>query len=432
MVNSRIGVTDTGFKVATYDEMLDSLQDELMSAYGNDIQLTPNSTIGILSALMAKRLTSCSQSTQQAFYNSFVNTANGTALDRLGSNFDVKRKVATHAIAEVTIRTEEEYLVQAGEQFETEDGIIFNLINDVITEKDPNPPVPPSARDEDTPNDSDESNDNDSDGDDDDTDDPEPVGNYVGVGIVQSDEVGTMNNVLANTITVVSNPDDNIVSVTNLQSAGGGQDGETDEAYRKRIIIENVAKPGSTENGIYSALMNLSGVKQVGFAPNKTGETDEDGNPPYSEHIYVLGGNRQEIAETLYKYVAAGTTLAGDEVVQVTDVNGFKTEIRFSFAKELSIFVKLHVRSNSNWNADSDSDALKQAVADSINELRMGKTVYSTRLYSSIYNFDGVEEALVEVGRSKDDLATNVDIKANRFEIPTCVKSNIEIEYMEN
>lgn len=429
MVNSKIGITDTGFQAPTYEETLDNLQDEFIAAYGSDLQLTPNSTVGILTALIAKRLTSCSQSTQETYYNSFVNTAHGTALDRLGSNFDVRRKVATHSTAEITIRTEGEYLIQAGEQFETEDGIIFNLLNDVLTEKDPNPPVPPSVRDVDTSDDTDTDTDPDED---DDIDEQEPVGDYVGVGIVQSDETGSMNNVLANTITVVSNPDDNIVSVTNKQSAGGGQEGETDEAYRKRIIIENVAKPGSTEDGIYSALMNLSGVKQVGFAPNKTGEVDEDGNPPYSVHIYVLGGNKQEIAETLYKYVAAGTTLVGDEVVQVTDVNGFKTEVRFSFARELTVYVKIRVRSNLKWNADNDSEALKQAVADSINELRMGKTVYSTRLYSSIYDFDGVEEALVEIGRSKDDLAMNVDIKASRFEIPTCIKSNIEIEYMEN
>lgn len=197
MVNSKIGITDTGFQAPTYEETLDSLQDEFIAAYGSDLQLTPNSTVGILTALIAKRLTSCSQSTQETYYNSFVNTAHGTALDRLGSNFDVRRKVATHSTAEITIRTEGEYLIQAGEQFETEDGIIFNLLNDVLTEKDPTPPVPPSVRDVDTSDDTGTDTDPDED---DDIDEPEPVGDYVGVGIVQSDETGSMNNVLANTI----------------------------------------------------------------------------------------------------------------------------------------------------------------------------------------------------------------------------------------
>ncbi|WP_435526499.1 baseplate J/gp47 family protein [Lactobacillus crispatus] len=48
------------------------------------------------------------------------------------------RKVDAPSHAEVVITTEGEYLIQAGEKFETEDGLVFDLTEDVITSKQSN------------------------------------------------------------------------------------------------------------------------------------------------------------------------------------------------------------------------------------------------------------------------------------------------------
>lgn len=406
------GMTEAGFNAPTYSETLEMVQDAFRSTIDKDISLSSNSVAGNLAEEIAWRITNVNQNAQGVYYAGYVSTAQGVELDRLGSNFGLTRKVATNSTAEITIRTREEYLVQAGEQFETEDGIIFNLLNDVLTVKDTTA----------TPTKQENSDDDDED------DDEEPAPTFVGKGIVQSDEKGAMNNVPANTITVVSNPDDNIATVTNEKRAGGGQDDETDEEFRDRIIIENVAKPGATENGIRSALKNLSGVRQVNFVYNKESVTDKYGNPPYSVNIYVLGGDSQEIAQTLYDNVAAGSNLTGNQSVTIDDVNGFPTVIKFSFANEIRIFVKVKIKTNDKWNNDSDIESLKQEIADNINQLEMGKTVFSTKLYSIIYNYDGIEEAIVSVGKDENGLADNADITPDRFEVPTCVISNVEIE----
>lgn len=408
---SSMEMTEAGFNAPTYSETLEMVQEAFRSTIDKDISLSSNSVAGNLAEEIAWRITNSNQNAQGVYYAGYVSTAQGIELDRLGSNFGLKRKVATNAIAEVTIRTREEYLVQAGEQFETEDGVIFNLLNDVLTVKDKT--IPASQ---------DENDDSDND------DETEPIPTFVGRGLVQSDEKGAMNNVPANTIVVVSNPDDNIASVTNEKRAGGGQDNETDEEFRDRIIIENVAKPGATENGIKSALKNLSGVRQVNFVYNKEGVTDKYGNPPYSVNIYVLGGDSQEIAQALYDNVAAGSNLTGNQSVTINDVNGFPTVIKFSFANEIQVFVKVKIRTNDKWNNDSDVESLKQEIVDNINQLEMGKTVYSTKLYSIIYNYDGIEEAVVSAGTSQSSLSDNADITPDRFEVPTCVISNVEIE----
>lgn len=409
--NNNYGVTPSGFFSPTYAEVLDNIQDKFKSVFGNNIALESNSNLGIQSRLDALIIYNAYQELQKNFYNSFVSTATDTALDRLGNNFGVIRKVAEPSYVELTIRTSEEYLIQAGEQFETEDGIVFTLLSDVLTEKDENISKSPVAKDEDQ---------------DDDTDD-EPIGTFVGKGMAQSIETGSMNNVRENTITVVSNPDDNIDSVTNEKIAGGGQDYEPDETYRERIILENLAKAGSTEKGVYAALMNLSGVRQVGFTPNPTSEVDKDGNPPYSIHTYVLGGNGQEIAQALYDNIAAGTIFVGDESYTVTDVNGFPKTMHFSFASELDIYVDVKLKTNDLWNEDSDPNELKQEISDQIQQLKMGSPVLSTKLYSAIYDFEGISEALVSIGSSQDSLTANGDVVPTKFQVPICDVKNINI-----
>lgn len=413
--NNNYGVTPSGFFSPTYAEVLDNIQDKFKSVFGNNIALESNSNLGIQSRLDALIIYNAYQELQKNFYNSFVSTATDTALDRLGNNFGVIRKVAEPSYVELTIRTSEEYLIQAGEQFETEDGIVFTLLSDVLTEKDENISKSPVAKDEDQDDDTD-----------DDTDD-EPIGTFVGKGMAQSIETGSMNNVRENTITIVSNPDDNIDSVTNEKIAGGGQDYEPDETYRERIILENLAKAGSTEKGVYAALMNLSGVRQVGFTPNPTSEVDKDGNPPYSIHTYVLGGNGQEIAQALYDNIAAGTIFVGDESYTVTDVNGFPKTMHFSFASELVIYVDVKLKTNDLWNEDSDPNELKQEISDQIQQLKMGSPVLSTKLYSVIYDFEGISEALVSIGSSQDSLTANGDVVPTKFQVPICDVKNINI-----
>lgn len=413
--NNDYGMTDSGYRSLTYQETLDKVEDEFLSKYGSNISLAGNSNIGMLARTYSWLITHASQTLQEVFYSSFVSRAQGIALDRLGSNFGLTRKVATHSFAKIEIRTEEEYLIQAGEQFETEDGIIFTLLSDVLTVKDPNPPKPPAPKDDDSEDDEDDDN------------EETPIGTFVGIGTVQSDELGSMNNVPAGSITIVSNPDDNINSVTNIEKAGGGQDDETDETFRKRIIMENAAKPGATENGVNSALRNLPGVRRVGFVYNKTSKTDEYGNPPYSTHIYISGGDGQEIANTLYNTIAAGTILTGDQEYYVTDVNGTQTKIQFSFAHDLNILVNVKIQTNDQWNSDSDSQELKEAISQSINELNMGETVHSTRLYSVVYSFNGIENAEVTIGTTSDNIGKNIDVVPNRFEVPICSAENITI-----
>lgn len=385
----KFGLTEKGFIAPTYAEWLEDVEGSFKSRFGDDIALSSNSNFGMLAREYAWRMVEVTEQLQLVYYAGFYSTATDTSLDRLGANIGVVRKVAAPSHVALKITTDDEYLIQSGEQFETEDGIVFNLLDDVVTKKD-----------------------ND--------------GNWVGIGNLESDETGSMNNVGANTITVVSNPDDAILEVTNQEPAYGGNDEETDEDYRERLVLENISKEGPTANGIRSALMNVSGVREVGIVDNDQNSTDEYGNPPYSVHVYVLGGADKDIAETLNDRVAAGVTLAGSRAVNITDDSGITKTIRFDHATEVPIFIQVEIKTSDSWNQDDGPNQIKSDIAQKINALEMGQTVHLTKMFANVYDKPGVEEASIKIGIAKDALSYS-DVKVKRFEVPVCSASNVEV-----
>lgn len=384
------GLTENGFIAPSYEEVLDSVEDDFISKFGDDIVLTSNSNFGIIARLIAWRETLMIQELQQNYYAAFISTATDTSLDRVGSNIGVGRKVAQPAFATIEVTTDGQYLIETGETFETDDGYVFDLIKDITTTQ-------------------------------------QPDGTWKGTGIVQSEENGSMNNVAANKITMESNPDDNVLSITNPEPAGGGQDYEDDETYRARLLEENAAKPGPTAWGMKSALMELPGVRDVNPVENDKADADKWGNPPYSVHIYVLGGDDNEIAHTIVNHEAAGITLVGSKAIDVQDATGNKRTVHFDHAIDKPIYVKVKVNVNENWNDDEGADDIKTAVADYINHLIIGKTLFLTRLYPLVYGVNGIDEATIMIGTHQGTLGGD-DIVNDINEAVSCDTNNIEVD----
>lgn len=390
MTIASFGLHKRGFLAPTYEEILDTVMDDFRRRFGDDISLESNSNFGGIARSIAWDLTELIQEEQRNYYSPFISTSTNSGLDRIGANLDLQRKVAMPSFANVVITTDDEYLIQAGEQFETEEGVVFDLIKDVITTKD------------------------------------RKTGKYTGIGALQSVETGEFNNVPANTITVVSNPDENIISVTNPEAAAGGQDDEDDATYRARLILENVAKPGPSRAGVESALMNLTGVKQAKVIDNPNADADEYGNPPYSVHVYVRGGTINDIAQCLADRAPIGITLVGSKSATVKDATGNDRVEYFDYAPEKQIFANVKIRTTDEWNVDQGAENIKVAIADYINDLKMGDTVYLTRIYPAIYKVAGVGEATVQIGTAIDKMDSK-DITTLPFEVAVCDTENIEV-----
>lgn len=389
MAIASFGLHKRGFLAPTYEEILDSVEDDLMQRFGTDIVLTSNSNFGIIARLIAWRETLLIQELQKTYYSAFISTASDSSLDRIGANLDLPRKVAEPSFATIQVETDDAYLIEAGEQFETDDGVVFDLIKDITT-----------AQNKD--------------------------GKWIGTGTVQSVDTGDFTNVLPNTITIVSNPDENIISVTNPEKAAGGQDDESDSDYRARLIMENVAKPGPSNAGVKSALMNLPGVRQVNIIENPNADADKYGNPPYSVHVFCLGGKEEDIAQCLVDRVAAGITLVGTKVSMAKDATGTMQTVYFDYAQDKPIYAKVTIRTTEEWDVDDGANYIKQDIADYINGLMMGQTVYLTKLYPSVYSIEGVGEARIQIGTDPQHLADD-NIATQPFEATSCNPDNVEV-----
>ena len=389
MPTTNFGLTDQGYLAPSYEELLDSVQDDFLRVFSSDLVLTSNSNAGILSRLIAWREYEQIQAQQQVYYSAFVSTATGSALDRLGANVGLPRKVDRPASATLTIVTDGEYLIEAGTQFETEDGYIFDLTDDVV-----------STQKGDT---------------------------WQAVGNAEAEDTGEITNVEPNTITIVYNPDESIISVTNPEKASGGQDYEEDAQYRARLIAENANRPSPTLNGVRSALLNVQGVREVNIVENQFATADKYGNPPYSVHIYCLGGNKQDIADCLIEHLAVGITLTGTTYCDAIDATGNQKRVYFDFATDRPISVQVKLKTNAEWNADEGSDYVKETVVDFINQLQMGDTVYLTKLYPQIYAIPGIDDAKILIGKSKDTLSAD-NIALDEFEAPSCKTDDVEVD----
>lgn len=389
MPTTNFGLTDQGYLAPSYEELLDSVQDDFLRVFPSDLVLTSNSNAGILSRLIAWREYEQIQAQQQVYYSAFVSTATGSALDRLGANVDLPRKVDRPAKTTLTIVTDGEYLIEAGTQFETEDGYIFNLTDDVV-----------STQKGDV---------------------------WQAVGNAEAEDTGEITNVEPNTITIVYDPDESIVSVTNPEKASGGQDYEEDPQYRARLIAENANRPSPTLNGVRSALLNVQGVREVNIVENKFATADKYGNPPYSVHIYCLGGNKQDIADCLIEHIALGITLTGTVECDAVDATGNTKQVSFDYATDRPVFVNVKLKTNNEWNVDEGSDYVKETVADYINSLEMGDTVYLTKLYPQIYAIPGIDDAKITLGTDKATLSDD-DITLDKFEAPSCTTDNVEVD----
>lgn len=389
MPTTNFGLTDQGYLAPSYEELLDSVQDDFLRVFPSDLVLTSNSNAGILSRLIAWREYEQIQAQQQVYYSAFVSTATGSALDRLGANVGLPRKVDRPASTTLTIVTDGEYLIEAGTQFETDDGYIFDLTDDVV-----------STQKGDT---------------------------WQAVGNAEAEDTGEITNVEPNTITIVYNPDESILSVTNPEKASGGQDYEEDLQYRARLIAENANRPSPTVNGVRSALLNVQGVREVNIVENQFATADKYGNPPYSVHIYVLGGKKQDIADCLIEHLAVGITLTGTTYCDAIDATGNTKRVYFDFATDRPISVQVKLKTNAEWNVDEGSDYVKETVVDFINQLQMGDTIYLTKLYPQIYAIAGIDDAKILIGKSKDTLSAD-DIVLDEFEAPSCKTDDVEVD----
>ncbi|OAH53072.1 hypothetical protein AWH48_11990 [Domibacillus aminovorans] len=366
-----------GFKRKTYAELIDDMGIKSRELYGENINISPRSPLGIIIRLFAYFLSVVWELSEQVYNAGSVSKADGVSLDRRVKNRGITRELASESMVLLTFTGTPGFVIPEQRQFSTETDIYFYLIEDVTLDE---------------------------------------TGN--GAGQAVSVEKGAYTRVGENTITVQVEPLSGVTSVNNLQPAEGGQDVEKDEALRARYFKQ--VEGATTIPGMRSKLLELPGIQAVNIVENEKNVADADGRPPHSFETYVLGGNDQEIAETIFRNKAGGIQPYGAIEKTVLDDGGWPKKVGFTRAEVVNVSIKATLTTNSAFASNGANQVRTLLVSYIGGEdadqtlypgLSMGIDVVLWRLSHQIAKVPGVSDLQLTV--STDDLtytASNIDI----------------------
>lgn len=205
-----------------------------------------------------------------------------------------------------------------------------------------------------------------------------PTGGQITV-TATADEVGPIRAGVGE-LTKIATPTDGWISVTNLAEATPGRDVESDAALRVRQALSTAAPSQSIIRGISGEIANLDGVTRLRVYENDKNETDENGIPGHTISAVVEGGDANEIAEAIRRRKTTGTGTYGTTHIDLVDPASMPIRINFFRPTTVHVKVEVRIRPLTGYSSTYGTE-LQEQVADYINSLGIGSTVYLSKLY---------------------------------------------------
>lgn len=382
-----------GFKRLRFDDLLGQMEDKAREAFGDTINTSVRSPLGIILRIFAWFLALLWSTAEDVYNSGYISTATGNNLDRLGPQVGISRILAQWAAGELTITGTPGYTVPAGTRAATQSGVVFETVDDVA------------------------------------------LIDGTGTVAIEALEPGAAGNVAAGAITIVVNPVPDIASVTNKFAVTGGREKETDAEFRNRFDLSVAGGGAASVDALRGALLRMPAVRAATIIENTSRAPDSAGRPEKSFQAYVLGGDEQEIAETIFTTKTAGIESHGDISKQVADLGGQLHTVKFSRAEEVGVYLAIDVTKNAQYPVDGN-ERIRSAIIMYIggedaagsyyNGLSMGASVVFTRLISAVYSVEGVEDVSLTVGKSGGSMGSgNVAIQA--FEVARTKAADITV-----
>lgn len=385
---------ETGFKRKRFADLFDEIEDKAKEAWGETVNTSEKSPLGIILRIFAWFLAIIWGVAEKVYYSGYVNTAEGVSLDRLGPYVGVTRVLDQYATGSVTLTGTPGYSQDAGFLVATSDNVQFETLEPAVFDETGKATVR-----------------------------------------IEAMETGTSGNVAAGLISVVVNPNPDVMAVTNAGATLGGRAKQTDPEFRELFSLSVAGGGSATGDSIRGAVLRVSGVRAAAVMINSTMQIDASGRPPKSYETYVLGGADEDIAAAIFSVGAAGIESYGETKVMVKDLSGNVQPVGFSRAVVVPIHIKATIYKTAAFPADGASQlvsALVQHIGGTDADgtvyagLSMGDDVILMRLVSTIYKITGVEDVSIEL--SEDGTIYEVgNIPVNVWEVAQTAADWIEV-----
>ncbi|PZD96406.1 hypothetical protein DNH61_07805 [Paenibacillus sambharensis] len=383
----------TGFKRQRFEDIYASMEEKAREVFGDNVKTSERSPLGLILRIFAWILARLWQTAESVYYSGYINTAEGTSLDRLGPFVGVSRLIEQHAVGMVILTGTPGYIVQAGFRLAAGD-IYFETVDQVVIQTDGRVKA-----------------------------------------AIRAVTAGQTGNVAAGIITEIVNPNADVLSVTNPAATNGGREKETDTEFRERFSLSVSAGGAATVDSIRGALLSVPGIRAATVIENASSEV-MDGRSPKSFEAYVLGGSPNEIGRAIFSKKAAGIESVGEQVVTVTDLGGNPHEVRFSYAPTIQLEVRVAVAVTSSFPIDG-AGRIKTAIIRYIggedvdgqvySGLSMGEDVILSRMTAAVFTVPGVEDVSTELSLDGGETWLQHNIAIERQQVAQADAERIQV-----
>lgn len=388
-----MGITESGFKRRTFDEILSDKIARAKELFGEDIETSELTPLGKFIRINAYDQALTEEEAEMIYNSIFPNTAIETSLDRLCVFAGISRNAATKARYVVEIAGTAETLVNYGFLVGTQSDINYSVVGKAIIQEGNT---------------------------------VETVEGDVFIGedgkvliTVECTESGEIGNVLVQEINKIVNPSADIESVKGEMLIHKGEETESDFELRNRFAESKEGLGSCNENAIKSALMRIPSVTHSGIIVN-----EENG----SFECFVNGGDNyhKEIAETIFEKKPIGIKTTGTVEQEIYDDGGNSHIIRFSHTTNKSVYVRVAIKTNTTFEGETGKQEIKNNLETYIDSVGIGNPVVLSSLYGQIHSVAGVhevtelylstdrstwEEKNILVGEYENCVCTEVQIK---------------------
>lgn len=380
-----MALTELGYERPTYEELLDAQIDRAKELFGEDIDTNDNTALGKYIRLNVADLADIYEDLEGIYYARFPNSATGVSLDRLCPFAGITRNQATYAKHNVIFRGIAGEQVPEAFEVSTTDGELIFHTYDALT-----------------------------------------IGEDGTVeGIVECEEAGKVGNVLIGSINTIVNPDANVESVEHVGIAEFGEDIESDADLRDRFNSTISGAGSSTASAISGTIARVPLVDGVSVVENDT-DQEVNGIPAHSFECFVLAPESQDtlVAEAIFSKKPLGIKAVGDVEVEIIDESGVSHLVNFSRTVQKDIYVQVEILTNNYFETDGAMQ-IKQNIAQYINSLKNGQTVYLSSIFGYIYKANGVVNVSnLKLSTDGSTYSTN-DITTNNNEVARINVANI-------
>ena len=381
-----MGLTAEGFQRRTYDDILNDKIDKAVELFGSDIDTSDLTPLGKYIRLNAYDQALAEEEAEAIYYSIFPEFATGDSLSRLCPFVGISRMQAIPATYTVKVTGETGTEIPYGWLVRTE-----AVTEDVLTTY---------------------------------YNTQEAVIGADGTCTltVECVEAGTIGNVDPAEICEAVNPTAGVTSVAGVGLVTIGADVEDDVSLRNRFEQAREGMGSCNEDAIRAALLRVPTVTSAGVIVNEGDTTDADGRPARSFECFIAGGENYhaEIAETIFEKKPIGIRTWGDVSQEVTDASGNAHAIRFSHTSQVSVYVRMSIRTDATFEGEDGVASIKNRIMAHINSLSIGQPVIISPLYGIIHDEAGVIE-VTSLELSKDGASwSSANIAVERWEKALC------------